>query len=976
MEDVQVSPAKEIKAIDRKSVHRICSGQVVLTLATAVKELVENSIDAGAVSVEIKLKDYGLESIEVSDNGSGVEESNFEGLTLKHHTSKLQDFTDLINVETFGFRGEALSSLCALSSLTVTTKHSNASVGTKLEFDHNGKIKTKSPHPRQSGTTVLLQNLFSTLPVRHKEFQRNVKKEFNKMVQVLNYYCIISTGVRITCTNQPKKGSRSTVVSSNGNKSLRENITDVFGPKQMQSLSEFVKYNPSEDVLEEFNLKTTKDITDCFSLEGYVSKCQHGLGRSATDRQFVFINKRPCDSSKISKVINEVYHQYNRHQYPFVAVNITMRKESVDVNVTPDKRQIFMENEKILLATIKMSLVRMYEHTVSAYPLSMVTNKFSHKYPSPEKSGQESKEARMERQCIGTKNQISALSNLKRKFSSSFSKTESPSGAASPSQKDRSPASKQRRLDKFVFKTSPRKELRDGVKEMYSPQQEKSDSEDTVIILEEDITKSSDLTKGGQIAKSFASENGLTMGPDGDCPKTDMKIVFHSHSDQSEITEGTAATLGLNSEDGISNCNPLCSKEINDMSLTSQNESGEQNLKCSVTGTSSVSKLQDSANCLKSSIDDSTASSMCSEKTSEDVRECSDDVLCSDFIPSDIVKDIKACGDVTMCSEDTDLLAGTTGCLEDTQLCSDSISGNTSNVSKRVNDDKLKNLDHLCKTNSICSDLTGSSSPTENNQLAVTSLDQKESHSRRETYVQFNFTQLKEKFQSASRKRTSENEMYRRFRAVISPNENQSAEEELNREISKSMFREMEILGQFNLGFIIVKLDNDLFIVDQHATDEKYNFEMLQQHTVIQCQKLIQPQNLELTASNETILNDNLEVFKKNGFDFIIDESAPPMQRVRLTSIPVSRNWTFGKEDIEELIFMLSDSPNVMCRPSRVRQMFASRACRKSIMIGTALKKSEMKRLVCHMGEIEQPWNCPHGRPTMRHLINLDMVPK
>lgn len=103
-----------IKAIDQRSVHQICSGQVILSLATAVKELVENSIDSGANIVEIKLKDYGMDSIEVHDNGFGIQEKDFEVLARKHCTSKLRDFSDLAIVETFGFRGEALSSLCAL----------------------------------------------------------------------------------------------------------------------------------------------------------------------------------------------------------------------------------------------------------------------------------------------------------------------------------------------------------------------------------------------------------------------------------------------------------------------------------------------------------------------------------------------------------------------------------------------------------------------------------------------------------------------------------------------------------------------------------------------------------------------------------------------------------------------------------------------------------------------------------------------
>lgn len=215
---------------------------------------------------------------------------------------------------------------------------------------------------------------------------------------------------------------------------------------------------------------------------------------------------------------------------------------------------------------------------------------------------------------------------------------------------------------------------------------------------------------------------------------------------------------------------------------------------------------------------------------------------------------------------------------------------------------------------------------------------------------------------------------YRRFRARICPGENQAAEEELRKEISKTMFAEMEIVGQFNLGFIITRLKEDLFIVDQHATDEKYNFEMLQQHTVLQGQRLIAPQPLHLTAVNEAILLENLDIFRKNGFEFVIDEGAPVTQRAKLVSLPTSKNWTFGPQDIDELLFMLGDSPGVMCRPSRVRQMFASRACRKSVMIGTALSTSEMKQLVTRMGEMEHPWNCPHGRPTLRHVANLAVL--
>ena len=257
----------------------------------------------------------------------------------------------------------------------------------------------------------------------------------------------------------------------------------------------------------------------------------------------------------------------------------------------------------------------------------------------------------------------------------------------------------------------------------------------------------------------------------------------------------------------------------------------------------------------------------------------------------------------------------------------------------------------------------------------IIQIDEKTETTKKIKTISFSMEALTKKMRNASINSEC-SDRHRSFRAKICPGDNQSAEEELQKEITKDMFSKMEVLGQFNLGFIITKLGEDLFIVDQHATDEKYNFEMLQRHTVLQSQKMIIPQCLELTASNETILVDNLEIFRKNGFDFLIKPEAPPTQRVNLVSAPVSKNWSFGKEDIEELLFMLSDAPNIMCRPTRIRMMFASRSCRKSIMIGTALKKSEMKKLLVHMGEIEQPWNCPHGRPTMRHLFNLNMLPR
>ena len=235
------SPA--IQQIDVSSVHKICSGQVVLDLATAVKELIENSLDAGAKNVEIRLKEHGRELIEVSDDGSGILESNFEGLALKHHTSKLRQFSDLTVVDTYGFRGEALSSLSALSNLVITTLNEASPIGYKLEFDHNGKLTLQTPTARECGTTVSVSDLFYTLPVRYKEFQRNFKKDFTKMCHIIFAYTLVNPNVRFTCTNIVNK-KKTIIVSTKGNQQTLDVIISLFGisqSKKIQALFDFRK---------------------------------------------------------------------------------------------------------------------------------------------------------------------------------------------------------------------------------------------------------------------------------------------------------------------------------------------------------------------------------------------------------------------------------------------------------------------------------------------------------------------------------------------------------------------------------------------------------------------------------------------------------------------------------------------------------------------------------------------------------------
>ncbi|CAH0694250.1 unnamed protein product [Spodoptera exigua] len=863
--DTTTNKINDIKAISKDTVHKICSGQVVVSLAVAVKELVENSLDAGATNIDIRFKNYGIDLIEVSDNGSGVTEDNFAALTLKYHTSKLSDYSDLLGVTSFGFRGEALSSLCSLANLTITTRHKEAAYATKIEYDHKGHITKQTPCSRQIGTTVSLTNLFNSLPVRQKEFHKNAKREFNKMTQLLYAYCLISIGVKITCTNQTSSNAKTLVVTTQGTSSYKDNIASVFGVKQLQTLLEIkpeyisnIKDNIfkglSQEVnktdetldLEDVEIDLSEDSNDAekpdetieisasqksqgyknvskpIEFTGFISSCAHGSGRSSTDRQFYFVNSRPCEPTKVIKTINEIYRQFNSNQYPFVFLNVNLERTAVDVNVTPDKRKVFLTKEKIILDILKNSLLKLFENIPKTVKIEPSLNLYTKEL-----------------------NDVKPDLQQPRVFNSF--------------------------LEQFKNKTK-----------------QVSDSATTVDVQSTKI----ELKRKSTTMLDFISSK---------TKKTE--VVKEEVLCQEEVIDGsTNLSLDILKSDD-----------------EEENESAENQLsECSASSLNNIDQKMSKSSSLEDNKDN-------------------ENVMYLDYYENIPNTQIRHLEDVVVEKSHT-------------ITC------------------KTKGL----KTKANISTELKEKSPKK--QKVVTDQEDLGKNNRRSVTLKTSLEHVKILTNMYAENKKQSTPKRVKFKSEINPVFNKKCEEELNKEISKDSFKSMQVIGQFNLGFIITRLEDDLFIIDQHATDEIYNFETLQKTTELTSQKLVIPQSLELTGVNEQILMDNLDVFKKNGFTFEIDEDALPTKRVKLLTLPMSKNWIFGKEDIEELLFMLRESPSEYCRPSRVRAMFASRACRKSVMIGTALSKADMRKLVDHMAEIDKPWNCPHGRPTIRHLVNLAMV--
>ncbi|CAH8582603.1 unnamed protein product [Schistosoma intercalatum] len=742
-----------ISRLDKNLVHKICSGQVVVTLASAVKELLENSIDAKSSKIEIRLRGHGSESIEVIDNGVGIREEDFEGLTGKYCTSKLSTFDDLSCVETYGFRGEALSSLCHLAKVTIHTCALDAKIGTKLEFDSSGQITNRRSLARSQGTTVCVNELFYDLPVRRRHLTdpNRLPKEFAKVISMLTAYCLVSIGVQISCSRIGKKGELVSVISNGPSISLKDNISAVFGHAQLDNLVELEQIDTiPEDICEEFNIKSLS-TEHSIKISGYVSKSpdpstnissslignsspsltnkrRTSVGYSSSERQFIYINGRPCDLPKITRLATDLWRRCSKEAYSSITSGLSLPSRS----------------------------------TTSTFPVLILI------FTMP------------------TRMDISSLSQTRLNFDQS-----------------------------------------------------------------QIVTDCDQLNDESQINCVSTPILKRHSPPVSDISYVSPKRAHYSY-DQT----------------------PSLQFEIID--LTTLDNSTQQ---------SNVQEI---------SWDNSQPSNLRVDQLKE---------ACSEY---EIV--------------------------EDQLLFSDN---NLESIEVNFSIENLRNQWERILSN--------------NNQL------------HNETNTNDN---------SVDDIHTEENITFGKFKSM----ENQEAENELTTYFKKETFNSLKVIGQFNLGFIIARHNQDLFIIDQHASDEKYRFEQLSENYRFKSQPLVVPKKLNLTITNEQVLINNLDVFAKNGFAFRIHNDEPAGQQISLVAAPMLENKLFSYRDIEEMLFVLSETCNKKCRPSRLRDILASRSCRSAVMIGTALDHKKMKRILTNMGSMDHPWNCPHGRPTMRHLFHLNLL--
>lgn len=328
-----------LSILDAKSKNIIASSQVITSLDSVVKELIENAIDAKATSITITFHSTPI-SVQVEDNGRGIPHEDLPDLAKGYRTSKLTDTSELSHLSSFGFRGEALHSIAVTARLEITSRCASDLMGIHVIYDSNGNMESSQSVQRPLGTLVRVSDFFSAFPVREGFLKRHYAKEMAKAVQTIQMYCLGTRNVRFLVHSYRSESETRNVLLSSPGKSLKESIVSVLGAKQMKSLVQV----------------STALGNDDWMINGYISSPNAFVGRSSADRQFLFLNSRPFDSFKIRKTINSVFKELRMNQssrFPVFVFFIECSLDMVDVNVTPDKRILFMAEEDTLIGLLR-----------------------------------------------------------------------------------------------------------------------------------------------------------------------------------------------------------------------------------------------------------------------------------------------------------------------------------------------------------------------------------------------------------------------------------------------------------------------------------------------------------------------------------------------------------------------------------------------------------------------------------------------
>ncbi|KAK6828585.1 MutL-like protein [Apiospora arundinis] len=333
---VEEAGPRRIQALDQDVVNKIAAGEIIVAPVHALKELIENAVDAGSTSLEVLVKEGGLKLLQITDNGHGIDKDDMSILCERFTTSKLKKFEDLHSIGTYGFRGEALASISHIAHLTVTTKTKDSNCAWRANYDGGKLVPAKpgqsvdpKPTAGRNGTQITVEDLFYNVPTRRRAF-RSASDEYNKIIDMVGRYSIHCQGVAFSCK---KHGDSGTSIAIQAAATIMDRIRQIHGSSVANELIEFA----------------ASDDRYGFSAKGWATNANYHIKKTTL---LVFINNRAVESSNIKKAIEQTYSTFlPKNGHPFVYLSLEIDPQRVDVNVHPTKREVnFLNEDEIIQA--------------------------------------------------------------------------------------------------------------------------------------------------------------------------------------------------------------------------------------------------------------------------------------------------------------------------------------------------------------------------------------------------------------------------------------------------------------------------------------------------------------------------------------------------------------------------------------------------------------------------------------------------
>ena len=883
-----------IVLLDELTINKIAAGEVIERPASVIKEMVENSIDAGATNITVEIKNGGISFIKITDNGKGIAQDDLEIAFERHATSKIRSADDLDTVTSMGFRGEALASIAAISTVELTSKTKEQEIGYKVVVEA-GDVLQKEEIGCQNGTTITVRNLFFNTPVRYK-FLKKDYTEAGYIEDVITRIALVNPNISIKLISSGK-----TIIQTNGSGELKNVIYSIYGKDVANGIME-----------------TTYEYED-IKITGVIGKPE--IARSNRSNQLFFVNKRYIKDKTLTAATEQAYKGLIPiGKFGFVVLNMEMDPAKVDVNVHPAKLEVrFQEENKVFQAVyhaIKDTLLKSELVANTGTRIDRTAESFEERLKNIRENG---------------KQQTGGLFSFRKQ-----------KGKQIEQYTEQESKIKTNKLEETKLEQQEENAQIEDNRKIENNETMKNNK--TIGNMGKPMDTSDILLQLKQMKEKIEKEivdknNGVEVREEQEDYKLEDNKQLINESEKVEdksIWKNYTVNLDLNVDDNI--------KQNNDELNTQENEIETKKMK----------DKDGQAEIIENNTQSKTEISL--ENNENEISKDNEESLNNEEA------EVNNENEANKNNEEAE------------------INNQNEIIEDNVNEKRMEeNTDNK-------SDYNGENLDILNVNLAIENIDDPD--------VQKEFEEVKQKMQDLNNnsQEVSEdfNEMYTKLfgRPPIQEDEEDDNEEEetIAIDIVKdniSVFEDQEefkkptykFIGIVFKTYIILEIDKEMYILDQHAAHERIMYEKVKKNYYSDEKKdsqiLLLPDVITLTHKEMDIARDNMQMFKQAGFS--LEEFGE--NTIKLTGVP-SVCIDLNNRD---LFLETLDEINTVARTAKQEKeekFIATVACKAAVKANMALTDEEVASLMNELLELPNPFTCPHGRPTAIKMTKYDIERK